>query len=132
MQLSIRFLQDVASVNSFEPVSFYQINEGDQQTLYFTLIDASLDRSDQMFNPAGRRYIPATGSQLKVTFFNLDDVKKVVRVASNPFPGDTSIWSVPILSSDPIRGTSVMNIELKEPTRTLNAKFANGSMLRVA
>lgn len=131
MQLSLRFLTDVSSVNSWEPVYSVELYSGDSQTLHFQLTDASLDRAEQGFRPAGRRYVPPAGSFLKVTFMNLDDAKKVVRSATQPYAQDPSIWSVPILSSDPIKGTSFLNLELKEPTRTLNARFANGTILRV-
>lgn len=131
MLLSLRFLTDVSSVNSWESVSAVEIYSGDSQTLFFQLVDASLDRPEQGFRPSGRRYMPPAGSTLRVTFVNLDDAKKVVRVASQPYAQDGSIWSIPILSTDPIKGTSTMNLELKEPGRTLNARFANGSMLRV-
>ncbi len=131
MQLSLRFLIDVSSVNSYEQVPSVEITSGDSQTVYFQLVDAGLDRPEQGFSPAGRRYIPPAGSTLEVTFVNVNDAKKVVRAAAQPYSTDGSIWSIPILSSDPIKGTSAMNLVLKEPGRTLNARFANGSMLRV-
>lgn len=132
MLLSVRFLNDVSSVNSYESVTSAEINAGDSQTVYVQLIDTSLDRSDQGFMPAGRRYIPPAGSTLKVTFVNVDDAKTVVRTASQPFAQDGSLWSIPILSSDPLAGTTVMNLQLTEPSgRKLNSKFATGSMLRI-
>lgn len=132
MLLSVRFLNDVSSVNSWEAASAIEIYAGDAQSLYFQLIDASLDRSDQSFNPPGRRYMPPAGSTLQVTFLNVDDAKTVVRSASQPYAQDPSIWSVPILSTDPLAGTTAMNLVLTEPgPRKLNSKFAVGSMLRI-
>src|SRR4051812_12653488 len=126
MLLSARFLNDVSSVNSFEMATAAEIYAGDAQTVYMQLIDASLDRSDQSFNPAGRRYMPPAGSTLQVTFLNVDDAKTVVRTASQPFAQDPSIWSIPILSTDPLAGTAAMNLVLTEPgPRKLNAKFAS-------
>lgn len=127
----MRFLTDVASVNSFEVVPALEIASGDGQTIYFQLIDASLDRAEQGYYPSGRRYVPATGATLKVTLININDDKKIVRVAAQPYASDPSIWSIPILSSDPVAGTASLNFELKEPTRTLNARFNAGSLLRV-
>ncbi len=132
MLLSVQFLNDVSSVNSYERVTAAEIYAGDSQTIYVQLIDASLDRSDQSFNPPGRRYMPPAGSTVKVTFLNIDDKKTINRTASQPFPQDPSIWSIPILSSDPLAGTSAMNLSLTEPSgRKLNSKFATGSMLRI-
>lgn len=131
MLLSVRFLTDVANVNSFEYTPQLEMAAGDGQTMYFQLIDASVDRSEQGFSPAGRRYMPPAGSSLAVTFVNINDAKQFARVAVNPFPGDSSIFSVPVLSTDPVSGTINLNMILTEPNRKLNVKFMPGVMLRV-
>ncbi len=131
MLLSCRFLIDVANVNNFEQVASVELYSGDTQTVYFQLIDASLDRAEQMFNPAGRRYCPPATSTLQVTLVNVDDALKIVRTATQPYAQDPSIWSVPFLASDPLKGTAALNLVLTEPSRTLNARFAPGSVLRI-
>lgn len=131
MLLSARFLNDVGSVNSFELTNQLEIYAGDGQTLYFQLVDASLDRPDQGFFPAGRRYMPPATSGLVVTLMNVDDAKVVLRTATQPFAGDASIWSIPILSTDPLKGTVNWKAVLTEPTRILNFTSQPGVLLRV-
>lgn len=131
MQLSARFLIDVSSVNSFENASQVEFSFGDDQVIYLQLVDASLDRPEQGFSPAGRRYMPATGATLKVTLGNINDAKKVVRFASQPFASDPSIWSIQLLGTDPVRGTVNMQLQLIETSRTLNGSMLPGVLLRV-
>ncbi len=131
MQLSARFLIDVASVNSYEVVPSVEWTVGDNQTLYFQLVDAALDRLEQGYNPPGRRYMPAATATVQLSMLNIDDAKKVVRFCSQPFPQDPSIWSVALLPTDPLRGTVSLKLLLTEPSRTLAANFTPGLVLRV-
>ena len=132
MLLSCRFLNDVNGVNSWQIASSIEIAAGDVQNIYIQLFDASLDRSDQGFNPGGRRYMPAATSPLSVTLWSVDDAKKVVRAATQPYALDPSIWTFPILATDPISGTVTMNLILTETGgRILHSAFAPGSILRV-
>jgi hypothetical protein len=131
MLLSCRFLNDVGSVNSFEYVSQVEIYAGDTQTLYFQLIDASLDRPEQGFQPSGRRYMPAAGASLVVTLMNVDDAKKVVRTATQPYPQDPSIWSIPILATDPLLGSINLKMVLTEGPKSLGFTSQPGALLRV-
>jgi hypothetical protein len=95
------------------------------------LTDASVDRSEHGFSPAGRRYIPPAGSTLAVTFANIDDSKQFVRAGTIPFAQDASIWSVPLLATDPLTGTVNLKMVLNEPSRKLSVSFAPGVMLRM-
>jgi hypothetical protein len=131
MLLSARFLIDVANVNSYEHAAQLEFNAGDTQTVHFQLIDGALDRAEQGFSPAGRRYMPPAGSTLQITMLNVDDAKKVVRFASQPFAQDPSIWAVSILGTDPLKGSVSLKFVLTEPSRTLNAQFVPGILLRV-
>jgi hypothetical protein len=132
MTLSCRFLTDVNGVNSFEYASSAEIYEGDEQNIYLQLIDSGLDRSDQGFFPAGRRYCPPDGSVLTILLKNIDDAKKITRVATQAYPVlDASIWYIPILGTDPLAGTVTMEATLVEPTRTLHFKNAKGVLVRV-
>lgn len=93
--------------------------------MYLQLIDSSLDRPEQGFSPAGRRYVPAVGSSLTVLFENIDDLKKLSRVAVQPFPLDGSIWKVSILSTDPLRGTPQIRLALSESGVTTRGLLKN-------
>lgn len=131
MLLACRFLIDVAGVNSFEYSDAVEWNVGDSQTLYIQLIDASLDRPQEGFVPAGRRYIPAAGAVLTVTFANIDDAKVVDRIATQPFLQDGSIWTVPILPTDPLRGTVALKLKLVEGVQVKTSGTRPGMIVRV-
>lgn len=132
MLLGIRFLNDVANVNSYEYMpGSPEFFAGDNQTVYFQVIDASLDRSDQGFMPAGRRYMPLAGATVTVTLVNIDDAKQFDRSASQPFAQDTSIWSIPILPTDPIDGTVRLSFVLAETGRILHCVSQPGAFLAV-
>lgn len=149
MLLSFRFLTDVAGVNSFEAAVSAEISQGDAQDLYFQLIDAGLDRGEQGYMPAGRRYMPASPATMTVTFTNTNtgpttggdfqlsprinpgSLDTFTRAATQPFAQDSSIWKVSILASDPLNGTVQMKPVLTEPTRTLTVAQMPGLCLRV-
>lgn len=150
MLLACRFLADVANVNSFDGLaSSISMNVGDTQWLYFQLIDASVDRKDQGFNPPGRRYMPAASSTVSVTFTNTDTGPDVcvtefggtrfnpsvpatlVRAAANPFVPDTSIWRVQLLGTDSLKGTVNVAVTLTEPGSPNRVVTARGLFLRM-
>ena len=114
MLLSARFLNDVANVNSFEHADVAEFTEGDPASVYFQLIDASLDKVVDGYVPAGRRYVPAVGATLQCTVESLDDAKQIVRLATQPFSNDGSIWKLDFLSTDKIRGTANLRLKLTE------------------
>lgn len=132
MKLSVRFLNDVANANSYEYAESVEFTAGDNQTVYLQLIDASLDRVEQGFNPPGRRYVPAAGAVLSVTLGNIDDAKKVTRSATQPFANDPSIWTIPVLPTDPLRGTVRVSLVLTEAGRVLHSANVPGVFLRVS
>lgn len=117
MLLSAQMLKDVQSVNSFEPDSQLSWTEGDVVDIYFRLVDMTLDRADQGFSHPGRRYVPALGATLNVAIENVDDAKKISRLATQPFSNDGSIWKLSMLSTDTIRGTPQMRLTLTEGTK---------------
>lgn len=131
MLLSIRFLLDVGSVNIYQYTSQVEFSAGDTQDLYFQIVDMAVDRADQGYSPPGRRYMPAANSTLVVEFLSVDCNKQVIRSATQPFPQDPSIWKVPILGTDPIKGTAMMKLKLIEPNRTLNITSGKGMVLRI-
>jgi len=115
MRLNIRPLIDIMSVNSFEITSETSWTEGDVLQFTFQLCDVSLDTSAQGYSPAGRRYVPAAGATLSVVLENVDDARKITRLATQPFAADGSIWSIPILATDKTRGTPQVRFTLTEP-----------------
>ena len=119
MLLSARVLKNLTTVNSFEYDDTIQWMEGDSLTLYFQLIDAELDLSAKGWNPSGRRYVPPATTTLTVVLENIDTGKTITRVATQPFTGDLSIWSIPILATDKARGAPQLRLILAEPTKTI-------------
>jgi hypothetical protein len=117
MHLSARVLKDVQSVNSFEPDTELSWTEGDTLDVHLQLIDVSLDRALQGFQPEGRRYVPTAGATLSCVIENIDDAKKITRLATQPFANDGSIWRLNILSTDVIRGTPQLRLTLTEGTK---------------
>ena len=130
MLLSILFLEDVGSVNNFDVTQQLELNSGDTQNIYFQLIDISVDRAEDGYNPPGRRYMPALTATLSVELLSVECNKQVIRAGVQPFPQDASIWMVPILGTDPLQGTIVMKVRLVEPTRTLNFVNGKGNLIR--
>lgn len=115
MLLSLRILDDVQNVNSFEVVQQAKWTVGDSGTVYFQLVDAAKDREELGFFPGGRRYVPAAGSTLTVTLDNVDDGVKVAnRVATQPFSQDGSVWAFNYTSADTISGTITLRITLTQ------------------
>jgi len=114
MLLSARPLKDVNGVNSFEVSTQAEWTQGDTTYFYFQLIDSSLDLSNQGFNPAGRRYVPAAGATLQVIMESVDDAIKVTRYATQPFAQDGSIWRLQILATDQLVGSPQLRFVLTE------------------
>lgn len=108
-------LKDVASVNSFESDTSLAWTEGDELDIYFQLVDSSLDKHEQGFNPGGRRYVPAASSTLQVTVESVDDAKVITRYATQPFAQDGSIWKFSVYAADTIRGSPQVRLTLTEP-----------------
>jgi hypothetical protein len=122
MRLAFEILDDVNNVNSFKEVSEYVMVSGNPDILYVRLINLAqpLDPSNtSLYN----RYIPGVGATVTANFTSIDDSKSISRAATNPFPGDTSIFSIPILATDSIMpdsleltlvdGASTYTLELK-------------------
>lgn len=111
MILTARILTDVGSVNNFKYTEAARFTEGDGQTVYFQLFDASVEHD---LNPRGRRYMPASGATLQCVVQDIDNAKTITRYATQPYPLDPSIWSLTILPTDPMRGTWALKLMLTE------------------
>lgn len=129
MLLSCRFLDNVCGVNSFEYRPQLRFSEGDGPEIYLQLIDASQDRAEAGFNPGGRRYVPGTGAILQVTLDNINSANVVTRVASQPFPGDASIWKIQLLATDKVSGTVALRLALTVGGKTISGKVMNALLV---
>lgn len=127
MLLSAKLLNSVANVNTFEYVDQLPFTEGDAPLdIYLQITDLSKDRLVQGFKPSGRRYIPAVGALLQVTIQNIDQSKTIVKSATQPFAGDTSIWKIQLLTTDPvINGTLSLTLKLTEGSTITNGFVFN-------
>ena len=125
MLLSARVLRDCYNVNSYENADSFRFTQGDVVLCYFQLIDNTLDLASENFLPAGRRYMPASGATLQVTVENIDDAKKIVRPATQPFPLDPSIWMVQFFQSDKTEGTSNLRLTLTEGSKVTKGILRN-------
>jgi hypothetical protein len=120
MLLSCRLIQNASSVNDFDYVERFELTEGDTPSVYLQLVDLTVDKDK---DPPGRRYMPAAGAALQVTLDHLDDSKKIVRAATQPFAQDPSIWKFDILLTDVVKGTVTLRLQLTE-----GSKVTRGSL----
>jgi hypothetical protein len=118
MKLRATPLIDCQNVNDFTYATEVSSTTGDPVDLYFQLSNAEKNISTQGYNPSGLRYMPVAGSNLKVTFQNINNCKEFTRYATQPFSQDPSIFKVQVLASDPVAGTVSMKFVLNEPSGT--------------
>jgi len=116
MLLCARTLGNVQSVNSFDYVDQIELTEGDVLPVYLQLHDRSRVSVCGPREPFGwgQRFCPASGAVLRVTLDHVDDARKITRVASQPFAQDPSVWRIDLLSTDKLRGTISLRLELTE------------------
>lgn len=128
MLLSARILANCTSPNEYEPRDYLEAAEGDSFELYLQLLDVSRDRADQGFYPPGRRYIPPDGVILEITFPHINSAKTVTRIAVPAFPGDRSIWKVPVLADDHLTGTRDIVLTLREAGPKVTSGVVRGGL----
>ena len=116
MKLAIRPLIDVCSVNDFIYGTRIEGTRGDASDFYFQLIDLEKNLGQHGHNPPGLRFIPGDNSMVTVNVWNIDSSKRFARQASAPFPQDTSIWKISLLSTDPLDATVNMKVVLLDAT----------------
>lgn len=114
MLLSARILGNVANVNLFSYIDTMRFTEGDFPTVYVQLMDMSQDTSAAGFSPAGKRYIPIVGATLEITISSIDNAKKIIRFASQPYAQDPSIWALSLFSTDSLKGSADLMLKLTE------------------
>lgn len=130
MRLGARWLKDVGGPNIFQMSQAPEFYQGDVQTLYLMLVDEEAVVPANMTGPASRRYCPAAGAVLTVLLDSVDDAQQVTKILSQPFPGDASIWTLPIASADPVSGTVDLLITLNEGGVQHTARLNGGLRIR--
>lgn len=122
-QIAIRLLDDVQSVNSLELATEVSVASGDPLTINLQLVNTM--RLSWDLNSPVVRYMPAAGATLSITFENIDDSKRMTKVASQPFAQDGSIWRVELMSQDTakLRGTISLGYTLTEGTRVVSGRL---------
>lgn len=115
MLLGARLLNDVQNVNSYDAADVVEFTVGDPITVYLQLMDMSVDKASERFNPPGRRYVPASGATLQCVVEAMDANKAITRYALMSFPADDrSIWGLQFLGTDKIQGTANIRFTLTE------------------
>lgn len=116
MLLSARILNNVANINLFSYTDVMRFTEGDIPKIYLQLVDMGQDTALGGFSPPGKRYIPAVAATLQVTISSIDDAKKIIRFATQPYAQDPSIWCVTLFTTDVLRGSADIQLLLTEGT----------------
>lgn len=108
------FLENVQNLNTFYKIEQLTHVDGNQQTIYFRLIQ-KLDGNSR--SQDYQRYIPSPYANITITFDSLDKNLQILnRAAAMAFPNDDrSIWSVTVLSTDIIAGAGI-TVFLTDPT----------------
>lgn len=107
MLLSAKLLNNVSGVNSFTVSEQTHLTEGDTPIFYLRLVDK---------NSTLERYVPEDGATLSVIIKSVNDIKTYTKIATNPFPNDTSIWAFQMLSTEPLKGSVSLQLILTEGT----------------
>jgi hypothetical protein len=106
MKLSIKFLKNVANVNTYQYVSQWNISEGSSHTLYFQFVDKLKD---------DLRYLSQATliDSVKVTFLNIDEASEIEKTAVQAFSDDKSIWRI-TLNSDEVPNSGAIKVAITE------------------
>jgi len=131
MLLSARILVNVTDVNSWEYSLDTNFTQGDANFIYFQLIDQNKDKNTQEFRPSGKRFVPASGATLQTTIGSIDNAFRLVKIATQPFPGDSSIWRIQITATDPVKsGKYALTLELNETGNITRGVTPNSIVVR--
>lgn len=93
MKLSVKFLKNVANVNTFQYASQWNISEGSSQVLYFQFVDKLKD--DLRYKSQA-----TVVDEVSVTFLNIDEASEIIKIATQAFPDDKSIWTITLASDE--------------------------------
>lgn len=106
MFLGGRMLKNVQNVNSWEVANEVKLREGNAATVYFQITDE--EQASDLMNGFGLRYMPASGSTMSVTISSINSANVLNKIATQPFPQDSSIWQFNILSTDKVSQGNLM------------------------
>lgn len=98
MFLTAKILKNVQGVNGYSVTTNWLLRQGNPATIYFQLADG--EQTDLKGEPL--RYMPVAGATVSATFSSIIPSNTVSKIATQPFPLDTSIWSISINSTDKI------------------------------
>jgi hypothetical protein len=93
MRLSAKVIKNYANINNFDYSDVWTHRKGDENTLYFQLVD--LDKN-------GQRYLAgiAAAASVQVIFPSIDDETKLTLNAAQVDPNDASIWKIDLAATD--------------------------------
>jgi hypothetical protein len=106
MKLSVKFLKNVANVNTFQYTSQWNVSEGSAHVLYFQFIDKLKDDLRYMSQATIIDYV-------SITFLNIDEASEIVKEATQVFLDDKSIWSI-TLQSDEVPNSGAIKVAISE------------------
>lgn len=111
MRYIVKVLDNVHNINSFDEVDEILLTRGNQSELFFRLMSVSGSRK--------QRYIPqGTSVKVEVQFDNLDQNFFIRRSGVEAFPGDTSVWKLPILPQDQLMFNSMRVVLFEDSKKT--------------
>jgi hypothetical protein len=106
MKLSVKFLKNVANINTFQYASQWNISEGSSQVLYFQFVDKLKDDLRYMSQAD-------TIDEVSVIFLNIDEASEIIKTATQAFPDDKSIWTI-TLGSDEVPNSGAVKFSITE------------------
>jgi hypothetical protein len=106
MKLSVKFLKNVANINTFQYASQWNISEGSSQVLYFQFVDKLKDDLRYMSQAD-------TIDEVSVIFLNIDEASEIIKTATQAFPDDKSIWTIS-LDSDEVPNSGAVKFSITE------------------
>lgn len=121
MNLSARMIENYVDANNYDVTPQLVMNSigvtpDVTYDVYVQLVDLSKDKAIDGYSPAGRRYIPPTGSNLQVVVRNINNAVQCGPL-SMVQTTDPSIWRVTLLGSYQIRGSVSLQFALSTGTK---------------
>jgi hypothetical protein len=97
MRINAKMLKNVANVNQWEWANNTNIQEGQVNEIYFQIVDLDKPLSANCH----MRYLSVASSvAVEATFPALDDSEVLVKIATQPFSQDNSIWKITFAASE--------------------------------
>jgi hypothetical protein len=126
MRLGGQVIESFCNINDFEYSSPLQINEGNATRVYLQLVDLNRKLCSDIDGTCYLRYMPPSGSSLKVTIDSIDDSavieKNAVQVA-----GDASLFYFDIYANESL-GSGNLHLQLTEPGPVIKTGVINDAI----